>query len=91
LQNTYWSRANISDAKRSLHPYIEDEDINLLLDVGYSDLFLRNSTALGVDLENISAIVISHGHNDHTRGLKYYFEQSHKNNISIIALKKSAI
>lgn len=64
--------------------YIEDEDISLLLDVGYSDLFLRNATALGVDLENINAIAISHGHDDHTRGLKYYFEQNH-NNISIIA------
>lgn len=65
--------------------YIEDEDTSLLLDVGYSDLFLRNSAALGVDLENISAIVISHGHDDHTRGLKYYFEEKYKNNISIIA------
>lgn len=65
--------------------YIEDEDSSLLMDVGYSDLFLRNSTALGIDLENISTIVISHGHDDHTRGLKYYFEQNHKNNISIIA------
>jgi 7,8-dihydropterin-6-yl-methyl-4-(beta-D-ribofuranosyl)aminobenzene 5'-phosphate synthase len=65
--------------------YIEDDGTRLLLDVGYSDLFLRNSTALGVDLENISTIVISHGHDDHTRGLKYYFEQNYKNNISIIA------
>lgn len=65
--------------------YIEDEDIKLLLDVGYSDLFLRNSNALGVDLENLSAIVISHGHDDHTGGLKYYFEQNNKRIISIIA------
>ncbi|EGW39317.1 MBL fold metallo-hydrolase [Desulfosporosinus sp. OT] len=65
--------------------YIEDEDIRLLLDVGYSDLFLRNSNELGVDLENLSAIVISHGHDDHTRGLKYYFERNHKKFISIIA------
>ncbi|WP_053957498.1 MBL fold metallo-hydrolase [Inediibacterium massiliense] len=65
--------------------YIEDEDIRLLLDVGYSDLFLKNSTALGIDLESISTIVISHGHDDHTRGLKYYFEHKPKNNISIIA------
>jgi len=65
--------------------YIEDGDVSLLLDVGYSDLFLRNSTALDVNLENISAIIISHGHNDHTRGLKYYFAQNHKNKISIIA------
>lgn len=65
--------------------YIEDEDIRLLFDVGYSDLFLRNSNALGIDLENINAIVISHSHDDHTRGLKYYFKENHKSNISIIA------
>lgn len=65
--------------------YIEDEDTNLLLDVGYSDLFLKNSAALGIDLENISTIVVSHGHDDHTRGLKYYFEKSYKNKISILA------
>jgi len=65
--------------------YIEDDDMKFLLDVGYSDLFLKNSTALGVDLENISTIVISHGHDDHTKGLKYYFEQDYNNNISIIA------
>ena len=65
--------------------YIEDENTRLLFDVGYSDLFLKNSNALGIDLENISTIVISHGHDDHTRGLKYYFEQNRKNDISIIA------
>jgi 7,8-dihydropterin-6-yl-methyl-4-(beta-D-ribofuranosyl)aminobenzene 5'-phosphate synthase len=64
--------------------YIEDEDTRLLLDVGYSDLFMRNSNELGVDLENINTIVISHGHDDHTRGLKYYYSQEHKNKISII-------
>jgi Metal-dependent hydrolases of the beta-lactamase superfamily II len=65
--------------------YIEDEDTRLLLDVGYSDLFIRNANALDVDLKNINTIVISHGHDDHTRGLKYYFEQNNKNNIMIIA------
>lgn len=65
--------------------YIEDEEISLLLDVGYSDLFLKNANALGVNLENISTIVISHGHDDHTRGLKYYFENKQKKYISIVA------
>lgn len=65
--------------------YIEDNDIKLLLDVGYSDLFIRNANALGIDLENIDTIVISHGHDDHTRGLKYYFEQNYKKNNAIIA------
>ena len=65
--------------------YIEDEDTKLLLDVGYSDLFIKNSYKLGVDLKNIDAIVISHGHDDHTRGLQYYFEQNNRNNINIVA------
>jgi 7,8-dihydropterin-6-yl-methyl-4-(beta-D-ribofuranosyl)aminobenzene 5'-phosphate synthase len=65
--------------------YIEDEDCRMLLDVGYSDLFIKNAHAFDISLEDINTIVISHGHDDHTRGLKYYFEQDHKNNISIIA------
>ncbi|MGB6127392.1 MAG: MBL fold metallo-hydrolase [Psychrilyobacter sp.] len=65
--------------------YIEDEETSLLLDVGYSNLFLKNANALGVNLENISTIVISHGHDDHTRGLKYYFENKHKKYISIVS------
>lgn len=65
--------------------YIEDEDTKILLDVGYSDVFLKNSIALGLDLEKLDTIVISHGHDDHTKGLKYFFEQYHNKDISIIA------
>ncbi|MDD3223639.1 MAG: MBL fold metallo-hydrolase [Clostridium sp.] len=65
--------------------YIKDENVELLLDVGYSNLFIKNSSKLGVDLKNINTIVISHGHDDHTGGLKYYFRQNCKNNVSIIA------
>lgn len=65
--------------------YIEDDDISLLFDVGYSDIFLKNAAALGVDLQKIGTIVISHGHDDHTRGLKYYFEQGAGSNISIVS------
>jgi 7,8-dihydropterin-6-yl-methyl-4-(beta-D-ribofuranosyl)aminobenzene 5'-phosphate synthase len=65
--------------------YIEDEDTKLLFDVGYSDVFLKNSNLMGIDLEAISTIVISHGHDDHTRGLKYYFEENCRSNVSIFA------
>lgn len=65
--------------------YIEDEDTKLLLDVGYSDLFLKNIEKFELDMEEINTIVISHGHDDHTRGLKYYFEKNNNNDISIIA------
>jgi 7,8-dihydropterin-6-yl-methyl-4-(beta-D-ribofuranosyl)aminobenzene 5'-phosphate synthase len=65
--------------------YIEDEDISFLFDVGYSDLFMKNLAAFGIDLKKIKNIVISHGHDDHTKGLKYYFEKNYENKISILA------
>lgn len=81
--NTYIDQYHYGEPAVSY--YIEDEGTKLLLDVGYSDLFIRNANALNVNLKNINTIVISHGHDDHTRGLKYYFEQDDKNNIMIIA------
>lgn len=51
--------------------YIEDGDLKLLFDTGYSDIFLSNANKLGIDLSKINYLVLSHGHNDHTGGLKY--------------------
>lgn len=65
--------------------YIEDEGIRLLFDLGYSELFIKNSKALGIDLSDLDHIVISHGHDDHTGGLKHYFEENNKDKITITA------
>lgn len=65
--------------------YIEDEDTKLLLDVGYSDLFLDNMDKFRLNIEDINTIAISHGHDDHTRGLQYYFKDNHKNKVTIVA------
>ena len=50
--------------------YIEDGDRHILWDSGYSDIILRNAQALGIYLGQLTDIAISHGHDDHTRGLK---------------------
>lgn len=65
--------------------YIEDEGFRLLLDTGYSDVFIRNAAALGIDLSRVDTIAFSHGHNDHTRGLTYLFNCGALSNIRIIA------
>ena len=48
---------------------LEDEGRRILLDTGYSDVYVRNAAALGVDLRSVDTVVLSHGHDDHTRGL----------------------
>ena len=50
---------------------METEDKTVLLDTGYSDIFIKNAAALGKDLSAVDHIVFSHGHDDHTRGLMY--------------------
>lgn len=49
--------------------YIEDENINILFDAGYSDIFIKNAMKKQLNLYNLDYIVISHGHIDHTWGL----------------------
>lgn len=58
-------------AEPGLSMLLEEDDKKILFDTGYSDVFIKNAQKLGITLNNITDIVISHGHNDHTGGLKY--------------------
>lgn len=51
--------------------YIETEGAAVLFDTGYSDIFISNAQKMGIDLSAVTHIVLSHGHDDHTRGLKF--------------------
>lgn len=65
--------------------YIEDGDQRLLFDVGYSDIFIKNARALGIDLQQIDTIILSHGHNDHSRGLTYLVDYIDMQQVKIVA------
>ncbi len=49
--------------------YMEDGDARILMDTGYSDVYVKNAGRMGIDLTHLTALVLSHGHNDHTGGL----------------------
>ncbi|MEY0266609.1 MBL fold metallo-hydrolase [Morganella morganii] len=61
--------------------FIECDGNKILFDTGYSDVFLKNSQVLRIDLSTLDYIVLSHGHNDHTWGLnhltQYYDRLNH--------------
>lgn len=65
--------------------YIEDGDTRLLLDTGYSDIFLDNAARLGIDLSGLSAIAISHGHDDHVTGLPALARQVDLSRTEVVA------
>ncbi len=58
-------------AEHGLSYLVEADGKRILLDTGASDVFLKNAAALGIDLEHLDAVVLSHGHWDHGDGLKH--------------------
>ena len=65
--------------------YLEEGDHRILFDTGYSDVFIRNAEALGIDLHAVTDIVLSHGHNDHTGGLRYLMDAMNCTNVRLTA------
>ena len=52
--------------------YIETENNKILFDVGPTEKFMKNAEKLGIDLNKVDTIVLSHGHYDHGDGLQYF-------------------
>lgn len=72
---------------------IEEAGQKILLDTGYSDIFLRNAQLLGIDLKEIDSLIFSHGHDDHTRGIgelvKYYEAAQMQKKVELIGHEKA--
>jgi 7,8-dihydropterin-6-yl-methyl-4-(beta-D-ribofuranosyl)aminobenzene 5'-phosphate synthase len=63
---------------------VETDKVAILFDTGLDISVCRNADALGIDLRRIDKIVLSHGHPDHTGGLRQVLQRIDKK-IDIIA------
>lgn len=73
--------------EHGLSLYIETQKHKILLDTGSSDAFIQNAGKLGVDLEAIDTVVLSHGHYDHSGGILAFAEINPR---ALIYMQKTA-
>lgn len=75
-------------AAHGLSFYVETPKHRLLLDLGPSDETLRNAERLGIDLSEVDAVVLSHGHYDHSGGILGFLEINQK---AKVYMQRSAV
>ena len=71
-------------AEWGLSILVETDEVNVLLDTGRNISASYNADILGIDLSKIDRIVLSHGHFDHTGGLRQVLGKMRKE-VEIIA------
>ncbi len=75
------------EAEHGLSLLIKTTKHLILFDAGQSDLFIRNANRLGVNLEDVDLMILSHGHYDHGGGLETFLA---KNTTAPVFLRKEA-
>lgn len=61
-------------AEHGFSAYIEVNGKAYLFDTGQSGIVVKNAKNLGINLKELDAIILSHGHYDHTGGLEHVLE-----------------
>lgn len=72
-------------AEHGLSLYVECDGLKLLFDTGDTDVYLKNAAKMGIDLQSIDIVALSHHHYDHVGGMKYFPMQNRK--IKLVAQK----
>ena len=77
LANNFSINENLKD-EHGLSFYIEKNNKKILFDTGMGEALFHNAKELNIDLAEVDYLVLSHGHNDHTGGLKKFLEINSK-------------
>ncbi|MBE6043392.1 MAG: MBL fold metallo-hydrolase [Clostridium thermopalmarium] len=73
IENTLGDNSSLIK-EHGLSIFIETEESNILFDTGQSGNFILNAEKLNINLNKVDFIVLSHGHYDHTGGMKPLLE-----------------
>ena len=69
VENTVPGKADGLMGEHGFSLFLERPDCRILFDTGAGAALLHNAPRLGKDLGSVDAVVLSHGHKDHTGGL----------------------
>ena len=70
-------------AKHGLCLYIETGKHKILFDLGSDNKFAKNAEKMGIDIQAVDTVVISHGHKDHGGALKTFLKLNDRAKIYI--------
>jgi 7,8-dihydropterin-6-yl-methyl-4-(beta-D-ribofuranosyl)aminobenzene 5'-phosphate synthase len=74
VENTVAQSGKKLIGEHGLSFYIETENNKILFDTGQNLAISNNAKVLGIDLKQIDSVVLTHGHYDHSGGLKSLLE-----------------
>lgn len=77
----------ICEYEHGLSIYLETVKHKILMDTGASGKTLSNAKKLGVELEQVDTVILSHGHYDHSGGLTAFGQLNRK---AAVYVQKSA-
>lgn len=72
VENTVYGKG--LQGEHGLSLFIETPGHKVLFDTGASDLFIRNARLMNIDLSEVDYLILSHGHRDHTGGIRHFME-----------------
>jgi 7,8-dihydropterin-6-yl-methyl-4-(beta-D-ribofuranosyl)aminobenzene 5'-phosphate synthase len=69
VENTVSGKSDGLTGEHGFSLFLVRRDRCILFDTGAGAALLHNASRLGIDLQRVDAVVLSHGHKDHTGGL----------------------
>lgn len=78
IENQCCNSNRLLKYEHGLSLHISNDGTNILFDTGASGAFIENAKNMGISIEDIDIVVLSHAHLDHAGGLIKFLEENKK-------------